>query len=179
MNVKVNFSDYTIEKIIKHLIIIIDTREQENSHITEFLDKKKIPYIVKKLNFGDYSCMIKANEELGLLQDVSLENSFAVERKNSLEEISNNITNKRTEFENEFLRAKEKGCKINLVIENGSWLKIAQGKYNTKTNTNSFYNSLLSFSDKYNLNIDYVPKELTALHILKIFQIRLKSRLKE
>ena len=52
------FNQKEIKKILDSLVIIVDTRENANSHIIDFFNKKKIPYSIEKLPFGDYSCKI-------------------------------------------------------------------------------------------------------------------------
>ena len=38
------YSKSELDKILKTPVILIDTREQENIHITDYFDKKKIQY---------------------------------------------------------------------------------------------------------------------------------------
>lgn len=85
------FKEKELKEILKKLEIIIDTRENENKHITDFLDKKKIPYRVAKLSFGDYSCMIPRNSFEGQTRDIYFENELVIERKNSIDEIAGNL----------------------------------------------------------------------------------------
>lgn len=183
MKATIKLSDTDIKKLIKQVVILIDTREQENSHITNFFDKKGIAYKVKSLKFCDYSAELKANNELGLPFDISLENVVAIERKGSggygLNEIASNFTDGRTAFENEFIRAKENCQKVYLIIENGSWQNIKDHKYLSQFNENAFYNSLLSWRNKYNINIDFVNSENCGEHIYKIIGTILKRILEE
>src|SRR5574344_863812 len=114
MQVNIKLKDASIDKLVKQMTIIVDSREQENKHILSFFDQKKIPYIVRKLNQGDYSAFLSANPELGLPFDISLEGVIAIERKGAsgsgLSEIAGNFTAGRQAFENEFIRA-GKNCK--------------------------------------------------------------------
>lgn len=180
MKIDVNLTKTTIDKLLKQMVILVDTAEQENKHILEYFDKHKIAYKKKSLEFGDYSCMLKKNEELGLPCDVTLENIVVVERKNSLTELSNNLKTKRKEFHNEFIETIRVGCKtIHLVIEKGSWQDIHTSNYRIPSGAyvdeKQFYNSLLSFSNRYNIKVDFVPPELIGLHIVRIMQMQLKN----
>lgn len=179
MLVNVKFKNATLEKLLKNMVVIVDSREDKNKPIIQYLEKKKIPYVIRKLDFGDYSCMLKANNDLGLTFDVSLENKVVVECKQSLEEISGNLTQGRERFETEFMKAKTKNCDVHLVIEKGSWKDIQEHNYNTRYNEKSFYNSLLSFQRKYDLKIHFVDTSLSALHIIRILQVELKKFLSE
>ena len=179
MIAKIKLTDATITKLMKNMVVIVDTREQANHHIISYFDKKGIKYKIRKLDFGDYSCFLEANEELGLLQDVSLENRFVIEKKNSLEEISTNFTKGRTEFANEFIRARDKNARIHLMVEDGSWERIHEHQYDSQFNEKSFYNSMLSFIGKYDLSLEFVPRELAPIHIVRVIQMELKEILKE
>ena len=163
--------------------IIVDSREQENKHILGFFDQKKIPYIIRKLNQGDYSAFLSANPELGLPFDISLENVVAIERKGAsgsgLSEIAGNFTTGRQAFENEFIRA-SKNCKnFYLLIENGSWDKIKRHEYRSEMQPKALYNSLLSWRKKYGFHIDFVEAENSGEHICKLLATTLKKLLEE
>ena len=111
------FTDKELKALLKSMVILVDTREQVNNHILQYFDSKKIPYKVQKLDVADYSFMLPANPELGIIRDLYFDDLVAIERKNSLEEISSCFTTTRTAFENEFVRSKGKTY---LLIENAS-----------------------------------------------------------
>ena len=181
MQVQIHLKDATIDKLVKQMVILIDTREQENKHITDYFDKKKIPYVVRKLEYGDYSAMLQAAPDLGLPFDVSLESTIAVERKGSgasgLSEIAKNFTDGRQAFENEFIRATHSCQKFYLVIENGSWKDIADHNYRSEMSPKALYNSLISWRHKYGFQIDFVQQANTAEHLIKLFGTTLKKLL--
>lgn len=102
-----------LETLLKSITIIVDSRENANDHIIKYFDKKKIPHISNKLDYGDYSCYLPSNPELGIMRDLYFD--CYIERKNSLEEISTNIGSKRVQFESELLRAKD--SKFTIMIE--------------------------------------------------------------
>ena len=100
------YKDKEIEEIIKSIVILIDTREQENSHIKDYFDKKKIVYKVQKLDYGDYSFYIPKNEALGISRELYFNDIVCIERKGSLEELSGNFTKDRARIEEELSRKK-------------------------------------------------------------------------
>ncbi len=177
MKVSIALRGVDIKKLLKHIVIIIDTREQQNKHILDYFDKEKIKYEKKALDYGDYSVKIYKNEELGLPFDITLEHTICIERKNGLTEISNNLTHKRAEFEVEFEKARRDRAKMYLLIENASWDDIWNKDYQTMFNANSFYNSLLSFRDRHNFNVDFIKKEDMGLHIYKILAMYMRKLL--
>ena len=83
---------------------IFDTREQKNQHIINYFKKNNIEYKIQKIDEGDYK--FECND------------TICVERKGNLNEIMANITQAR--FKRELERAKQKGVKLVVLIENSS-----------------------------------------------------------
>ena len=102
---KYKYTDKEMEELISSITILIDTREKVNSHITDYFDRKGISYKKKALDYGDYSFMIPANEKLSIPRDLYFNTTCVIERKASLEEISNNLTKERDRFEKELCLA--------------------------------------------------------------------------
>lgn len=170
------YTDKEKEELIKSITILVDTREKQNSHITEWFDKKKIPYKKKALDYGDYSFMIPANDKLSIPRDIYFDKKIIIEKKSNLEEISGNLTTSRDRLEKEFSLAPK--TKV-LLIENGSFSDIVDGNYNTKYNKKSFIASLFTFWFRYNMPIFFMPnKEYSGLFILMYFQYYLKNYLR-
>ena len=149
MQINLQIHDQEIKEILKTVKIVIDTREQKNNHILTYFDSKKISYTSKKLDFGDYTCEFTYKGQV-----FSLEKYFAIERKASLDELANNFTAKRTQFENEFLRAK--GTKIILMIENCTYSDLIRARYRSQYNAKAFIASLNSFAFKYDFNYIFI-----------------------
>lgn len=141
---------------INEIIIIIDSREKAIKHITDAFDSNNIKYKIQKLDIGDYSF-----EYLDKVQ------KCIIERKNSLDELSQNFTKSRDRFNREF--QKKNDNKIHLVIENCSMNDIICGNYRSKIHRNSFMASILSFQYRYNLNIHFIESNYTAFFIAKLF----------
>jgi len=157
-------------KRLENLTIIVDTREKENKNILQYLSNKNISYIRRKLDFGDYSYMI---------DDLSYENEFSIERKMSLTELSGNIAQYRDRFERELQRAKESNAKLILLVENGSYDDILQHNYKTELTEKSYIASLFSFSNRYNLDINFINKKYAGLFIYHACYYHARERLKE
>ncbi|NFE85321.1 ERCC4-type nuclease [Clostridium botulinum] len=85
------FNDKELKKVLDNLTIVVDTREQANQHIIDFFNKKKIPYVVEKLPFGDYSCKIPIGSFEYQGRDIYFNNDIVIERKNSIDEIAGNL----------------------------------------------------------------------------------------
>jgi ERCC4-type nuclease len=155
-----HFTDTEIKKLMGSMVILVDTREQENTHILSYLDQKKIPYEVRKLNFGDYSIKLPQNEALGLTRDIYFDDSVAVERKGSLSELAGNLTKDRTRFESELLRAK--GANLSLLVENATYGDVVMGKYRSDYNAKSFVATLSTYSARYGLDVAFVEREFAG-----------------
>ncbi len=152
---KYHYTDSELKSLLSSLTVIIDTRERQNQHITDYLDKHKIPHTSKKMDYGDYSCYLPMNLELGIMRDTYFTDTIAVERKNSLDELSNNLTANRSQFEAELIRAHH--CKIMLMIEGAGYSDIVNHRYQSKYEPKSFIATLATYTARYNLNINFVP----------------------
>jgi len=171
---KTYFSKYEIDNyLLKSAIILIDTREQENTHITDYFDKKGIAYMVTKLDFGDYSLLLPENKERSIPYDMRLD--FAIERKHNLEELSGNFTKDRNRIEQEMFRGKGK---MFMLVENGSFDMILNNDYQTNYNNKSFIATILSYGYRYNIPFYFCSKAHTGLLIYAILIYKLREELK-
>ena len=155
-----HLTDTEVKKLLDSMVILVDTRENANSHITDYLSKKKIPYEVRKLDSADYSCKIPKNDELGISRDIYFTDSILVERKASLDELAGNLTKDRTRFESELIRAK--GANIALMVENATYSDLVMGRYRSEYNAKSFVATLATYSARYGLDVNFVEKELAG-----------------
>lgn len=167
------YTDKEMEILVKSMTVLIDSREKQNSHITDYLNKREISFKTKALDYGDYSFMIPKNDELSIPRDMYFNNKIVIERKGSLEELSGNLTSNRDRFEKELSLAPP--TKV-LLIENADYSDIATGNYNTKYNKKSFWASLHSFWFKYNIPIFFMKdKQYSGLFIRGYFEYYLKN----
>lgn len=170
------YTEKESKEILSNMIILVDTREQENKHILEFFDKKKVKYKSKKLDFGDYSFMLPEMPDMGILKPLYFDNEIVVERKGSLTELSGNLTKDRERFEKELIRKKD--AKFDLMIENGSWEMIQLGKYGTEYNPTSFLATLNAYIARYGINISFVTKDYAGIYIFALFNYHLREVIK-
>ncbi|MGJ0846477.1 hypothetical protein ACR77J_07305 [Tissierella praeacuta] len=66
---KYKYTDKEQKDLLSSVGILIDTREK-SSHVKEWLEQKKIPYKIQKLEQGDYSCYIPANPKLHIEREI-------------------------------------------------------------------------------------------------------------
>lgn len=160
-----------IKKVIDNIIIIIDGREKDK-YIKETFDKYEIKYEIQSLKSGDFSFRIPKIE--GIIDDTDFRNEIAIERKNSLSEISQNLTRHKERFKREFERT---SAKIIIMIED-SYKNGAYGNYDSKIEPKSLLGLLHSWEFKYDTNIVYVDKEVAPLYIYNCFKYFLRHKLK-
>ena len=91
IKIRYKYTDKEMKKVLDNLVVIVDSREQNNQHILDFFNKKNIPYKVVKNDFGDYTAMIPKNTITGFTSDLYFDRDIAIERKNSIDEIAGNL----------------------------------------------------------------------------------------
>lgn len=174
---KYYYTQPEVDTLLKSIVILIDTREKKNKHITSYLEKKGVGYKNRKLDYGDYSFMLPADEALGIMKDVYFNEELAIERKASLNELSNNFTHNRTQFENELIRARD--CRLLLLVENpAGYEDIINHNYRTKYKPRSFIGTLHSFKHRYDLDTIFINKQLAGNFIYYSFYYWLRDYLK-
>lgn len=164
-----------IKKQIDRIILLVDTREKLPNHITEHFDKYGISWRREKLESGDYSAILPADKELGVLE-IDLRNELCVERKMNCDEIIQSLTKHKTRFYNEFERS---SATIPILIED-DFKNAVIGNYRSKVTPKQFLGALFSFCDSNDTYFYFnKDKEISALWIYNIFKYRIRNLLKE
>lgn len=167
------YTDKEKEQLIKSIVIIVDTREKNNSHLLNWFDKHHINHINKSLKSGDYSFYINKNPELGINMPIYFDNDIMIERKASLDELSANLAQNRDRFEKEF--AIYTGNKY-LLIENSSYKDIVIHEYTTQFSPKSYLASLHTFNHRYNIQVMFMQdKRYSAMWIYMTFVYFIKN----
>jgi ERCC4-type nuclease len=135
---KYKYTNTEIKALLSSIVMLVDSREQENKHIIDYFESKKIPYETKKLDYGDYAAYLPQNEDLGLIRDLYL--AAAIERKNSVDELVSTIK-ERTRFENELIRAQRFPFFI-LVEDPDGYQNIIKGNYRSEYQARALLGSL-------------------------------------
>lgn len=179
---KIRYTDKEVRAILKQMGVLADTREQVWDHVKDALEAAGCPVEREKLDQGDYTAFVPMSAFPGF-QNVpglySLQDEVVIERKASLDEIAGNFTTGRDRFEREFIRAKARGVKVYLLIENASWADIFSHNYRSQLNPKSLEGSLRSWQAKYNVSIEFCRPEESARAIYNILHYWLKARLEE
>lgn len=159
-----------IEKIMDdYFYIIVDTREKDN-HIQDALQKYNIKYIRQKVDYGDYSAMIKKCDEYGINEDIVLD--VSVERKRSLDELANNLGKENKRFKRELQRCVDNNGNMIIMIEGENYSDIASANYRSKLTPKQYLGILHSIYPKYGVPfifIDYNDSPLFTYNFLKYY----------
>lgn len=137
------------------MVVLVDTREHDgkNDHILSYFDSKNIAWKKMKLDYGDYSCAIPANEKFGIMRDMYFNNEIMVERKANLDEFVNNIITDRTRLKREFALAPKNKV---MLIENADYGDVVMGNYISKLDSKSLYGTIHSFWHEYDLPVFFM-----------------------
>lgn len=166
---------FSVDKALKSLTVIVDTREQPTERTKRRLETIGLPYERKALPFGDYSayCVLPDGEVY------SLEDKVVVERKMHLDEAAMCYTRERPRFIREFERAEAAGAKIYLLIENADWEKAYNGSYRSQVKPQSLTASMVAWLAKYNCQILMCKEETTGKLIHDVLYREMKYHLEE
>jgi len=176
---EIRYTQKEMDQLLLSFIITADTREQNNNHILESFKARKRGYITRKLDFGDYSFFLPENESLGIPHDLHFSDELVIERKANLDELCGNLkvdNGERQRFKAEMLRKGD--AKMMMVIETGGWEDLFGGNYRSKYSTTALAGSLLSFQHRYDLHLQFVPKNRMGEYIAYNFYYYLRDRLK-
>jgi len=172
----IKYNDKEIKSILKSITVLCDSREQKNEHITTYLDSKEVINQTATLNSGDYSALLPAMPDFGIVRPLHFDSEIAIERKGSLEELSGNLTQGRERLEDEFTRLN--GRKIFLLIENpGGYAAIQNHQYKTQYNPKSYLASLLSFQERFGLNVVFCDKATSGSIIYGLLYYHVRNYL--
>ena len=188
--------------------IIVDTREKQVNHILNKFDEgleekpshhdmyrgKKSTFTnpigyykqEKGLKTGDFTLVVQLPNQ----QQINFQDKIIIERKNSLNELCQNLfddkdKNGMTRFERELKRAKEQGIKVILLIEvEDMHSKILTGKHfrydkASKVSPKAFNSILRSLQARYDISIEYCNKKDSARLIHDILYYHAREYLKK
>lgn len=201
-----NFTDKEIKEILSNLTVVIDNREQANLHITDWLDKKKIPYREETLKYGDYSCMIPAGTFEGQKRDIYFTDSIAIERKFCIDELAMNLKDNKTNInevnkeiiellgekylkkvlKTDYNRLKSElqglnryGIKFFIFLEDKEFDKnIREGNYRNQYKPASLYARLKALESEFNTVLRPVDKSLMGSEIYNTLRYCVRDILK-
>ena len=148
-------NNFDLDNALSTMKILCDSREKPTKEAKKRWDAFGVPYRIQALKSGDYT----AEFTLPNGDIFSLENVAIIERKMSLTEICGNFCQNRDRFIREFERIKEAGARVYIVIENGSWENVYNGKYRSQMHPNALIANLTAWMARYNAHIVFCKAE--------------------
>ncbi len=145
------------------MIILVDSREQNNTHVLKYFDDNKIRYEKRALKTGDYNFMIEACSELGFQRDTYFTDELVIERKNSVQEIAGNFCEKDGRFFRELSRMAETPNNY-IIIEEDRFDDIINGNYRSKLNSLSLVRTMLTMQKRSNFHLMFINKESMGIY---------------
>lgn len=163
------YTEKQYKELLSHLVILHDTREQNNSHILKYFDDHNIRHKQRALKTGDYTMMLESDPDFGIYRDMWFSDVLAIERKNSVEELASNIADSggTARFAREMSRFKDIS-NVYLVIENDSLDNIIEHGYRSQLNPDSFLRTMLTWQKKSNFYLNFVKKENMGKFIFEL-----------
>ena len=166
---------FELEKTLETMIICVDSRERPTKEAKKRWESFGIPYVIEPLKSGDYSAkFILPNGDIFDMKD-----KCVIERKMSLTEICGNFCQNRDRFIREFERIKKAGAKVYVIIENGSWENVYNGKYRSQMHPNALIANLSAWMARYNAHIVFCKPETFPKLAKEILYREAKELLKE
>lgn len=164
---------FDLKASLESMTLLVDTREQPTENLKKRIEMTGLPHERRKLHFGDYSCYCMLPN--GSIFDFS--DKVVIERKMNLDELCLCFGKERKRFEKEFERAKSAGCRIYLLVEDGTWEKAYNGKYRSKYTPNALIASIDAYRARYGMQLDFCKAETTGKLIKDILYRELKEYL--
>ena len=146
---------FELQKTLDSMVLLVDSREKPTAEAKKRWESFGVPYRIHGLRSGDYT----AEFVLPNGDTFSLENHAVIERKLGLTEICGNFCQNRDRFIREFDRIKEAGARVYIVIENGSWENVYNGKYRSQMHPNALIANLTASMARYNAHIIFCRAE--------------------
>lgn len=164
------YTHFEIDRMLDSMTVLVDTREQDTPALRARLNGLGRPFKRCKLDYGDYSAeIIKPDGTV-----ISAAKKIAVERKMSLDELCSCFTKERSRFEREFIRAKNDGARMHLLIENASIDKAMDHEYGSKMAPKSLTSSIDAWSERYDIKVWFCQRRHIGERIGSILRYGIK-----
>lgn len=177
---KYKFTDKEIKQITSNLVLLVDTREQKNDHIIDFLQSKGINYIVKKLDFGDYSCMLPKGSFEGQTRDIYFNDEIVIERKACIDELAANFKEDGVRLKTELAHLNKYDIKFFIFVEDPNYdQNIRTGNYRSEYNPKSLYNRIKkSIEIRYDTLVRPISKKVIGSEIYNTLEAYVYEKFK-
>lgn len=202
---KFKFTDKEVTNILNNLVILVDTRENANTHVTDWLDKSKKKYKTQKLDYGDYSCYLPNGSFEGQTRDIYFTDDIVVERKFCIDELAMNLKDNKTNinevnkeiiellgekylakvlktdynrFKQELTAINRYGIDFFILLEDEKFDKnIRCGNYRSQYDSATLYKRLKALEREFNTIIRPTSKEFSGSEIYNTLRYGVRNML--
>lgn len=133
IKIRYKFTDKEMKSILDEMVVVVDSREQDNKHIIDFFNAKGIPYKKIKNDFGDYTCMIPAGAANMFAGDIYFDRDIAIERKSGIDEIAGNLKDDAARLKKEMAHMNMYNIKYFFFVEDPNYhINLRNGNYRSQ-----------------------------------------------
>lgn len=177
---KFNFTDAEVKKIMKELVIMIDTREQDCDRTIKYFERHGIKYVMSGLNHGDYSAKLPKGSIPGVDRDVYFTDDIVIEKKGNIDELCGNLKDKASRLKSEFAHLNKNNTKYFVFIQDGLYFKhLYNEDYRSKYKTNSLRARIKSMCAEYKTQIVPIPVDYMSQEIYETLYYEVRNILKK
>ena len=160
------------------MAVLVDSREQDTDRARWRYASIGLPVERCVLDYGDYSYNATLPDGRRVYDTSErVRPTVSIERKMSLDELAECFGAGRDRFEREFLRARDAGAQMWLLVEGGSWENIYDHRYKSQMTPKSLAGSIIAFCGRYDLRLVFCSERTTGRIIRGILERNLKDRL--
>ena len=153
-----------------NFVILTDTRQQKDNHITKEFDKQGILHIRTGLPSADYMALRYDNKK-GMYLDYSI----LIDTKKDIEEIAGNLCNTQSHerVKREIFKGQELGAKEFVFLINGGKVKTVEDLQNwtskrTKVTGKTLYKVICTMKKRYNVRFIICPRKDMGKKIIEL-----------
>lgn len=156
----------------KNILILADTRQQKDKHITDYFDKQNIEWVRATLRSGDYMTIKNQN---GFLK---IDYSTIIDTKKDMEEIAHNLCNtmEHERIKREVQKAKELGCKQFIFLICDDKIKTTNDIWQwtskrTKVTGKTLYKIMATMHERYDIDFMFISKQNAGAKIVELLSV--------
>lgn len=172
---RIKLTDKQLADTIKRMVVLVDTREQKNEHITSWMDKSKIKWERRKLDYGDYSCYIVIDGT-----KYYFDRDICIERKNGIDEICGNLKDNAVRIKTELSHINKYNIRCHFIVEDHIYDKhLREGNYRSQYEPKTLYARLKALEAEYGFFVRPVKTEYSGSEIYNTLKYYVLYRLKK
>lgn len=158
------------QKLSSEFTLIVDTREHPTARFKsrmEAFENMGLKIERRALLAGDYSAIL----ELPNGDVIDFSHHIAIERKSDMHELMCCFSEDRRRFERELERAKNVGCNLHIVTEEGSYVDMLNGTFASYISPKAAIGTYHAFQTRYGAHFEWVTPETFPHYVFNLLRI--------